>query len=73
LQLISRAAKLMKLKAFLKKARGRTTLRAFPAQKYPFGGFGLLYHTPWIKAGYSGDPLSGMPRDGSERLDRVSS
>jgi len=32
---------LMKLKAFLKSAGPHT----FRAQKYPYGGFGLLYHT----------------------------
>jgi hypothetical protein len=42
----------MKLKAFLESA-DRTPSRA---QKYPFGGWGLLYHTRGIDAGYSGDP-----------------
>jgi len=45
LQLISRAAKLMKLKAFLKKARADTFMVSSPTQKYPFGGSGPLYHT----------------------------
>jgi hypothetical protein len=52
LQLISRAAKLMKLKAFLKKREPHT----YRATKISLvGASGLLYHTQGCKAGYLGD------------------